>query len=254
MTVTPLAIDRRTLHDALVDRLREMIVSGTLEPGAKIQEQPLCEMFAVSRTPMREALRSLSAEGLVTHVPHRGATVAPITLRDLEHAFPVIAMLEGLAARLAAESMSDADIAEARALQERLEAHHAAGDLPGYYATNEAIHRLIWRAAGNPVLTRMIESLDARIRQARCQANLARARWADAIGEHRRILDELARRDGDAVEATMRHHLENKLVALRRTLGRQEAGGQTARADAGPKIAATRDRPAPGSDTARGDA
>ncbi len=210
------AIERRTLHDELVDRLREMIVTGQLAPGAKIQEQALCDAFDVSRTPMREALRSLSAEGLIEHVPHRGATVKPITLQDLEDAFPVIATLEGLAGRMAAERITDDEIGEARQLQDDLERHCKAEELPGYFATNERIHRLIWRVAANPVLERMLRSLDGRVRQARCLVNLSRERWWEAVDEHREILGHLARRDGDAVEEALTRHIEHKLAALRK--------------------------------------
>lgn len=207
-------IERPTLHDALVDRLRVMIIEAALAPGSKVNEQALCERFSVSRTPLREALRSLAVEGLVVITPRRGATIAPVTRADLEEAFPVVGALEALAGELACANVSDADIARAKELQAQLVSEHQAGDLHGYSTTNAAIHRLIVDAAANPTLKRLLRTVDGRVRRARYLANMSEIRWAAAVAEHEEILSALVARDGARLGAILRRHIANKLAAL----------------------------------------
>lgn len=207
-------IPRGTLHDELVDRLRDLIVAGELAPGSKVNEQALCDRFAVSRTPLREAIRSLAAEGLVVLTPRRGAAIAEVTRQDLEEAFPIVGALEALAGELACQNISDAEVARARRLQELLEAQHRHGDLQGYSATNAEIHRLILSAAENPTLTRMLKSLDGRVRRARYLVNISGARWAAAVAEHHEILEALEARDGAALGRVLKRHIANKLRSL----------------------------------------
>ncbi|MEL6283629.1 MAG: GntR family transcriptional regulator [Pseudomonadota bacterium] len=207
-------IGRGTLHDELVDRLRDMIVEGDLAPGSKVNEQSLCERFAVSRTPLREALRSLAGEGLVVLRPRRGAAIAEVTRQDLEEAFPILGALEALAGELACQKITDAEIDRARALQARLVAHHRAEDLHGYSATNAEIHRLIMSVANNPTLARMLKSLDGRVRRARYLVNMSGARWAAAVAEHEEILAALEDRDSARLGAVLKLHIANKLASL----------------------------------------
>lgn len=211
-------IERGTLHDALVDRLRDLIVRGELAPGSKVNEQALCDLFDVSRTPLREALRSLAAEGLVVLTPRRGASIAKVTRQDLEEAFPILGALEALAGELACQKISEQEIARARRLQEDMQAQHRHGDLEGYSATNAEIHRLILGAADNPTLARMLKSLDARVRRARYLVNLSGARWAAAVAEHEEILAALTARDGARLGAVLKRHIANKLASLQAQL------------------------------------
>lgn len=208
----PIAV--RTLHEELVDRLRALIVDGALEPGAKINEQALCDRFGVSRTPLREALRSLAGEGLVIQTPRRGAAVAAITRSDLEEAFPIVGALEALAGELAAPNLTDADLERARELQKRLEAAHRQNDLAEHRAANDEVHALIQGAAANPTLTRMIQGLDAKVSRARRMANLSADRWAQAVDEHQEILAAMEARDGARLGAVLKRHLANKLSTL----------------------------------------
>lgn len=207
-------IERGTLHDQLVDRLRVLIIEGKLEPGSKVNEQSLCERFAVSRTPLREALRSLASEGLVVLTPRRGASIAEVTRQDLEEAFPIVGALEALAGELACQNITETELARARRLQEQLVAQHRHGDLQGYSATNAEIHRLILKAAGNPTLARMLKSLDGRVRRARYLVNMSGARWAAAVAEHGEILEALEARDGARLGAILKRHIANKLASL----------------------------------------
>lgn len=165
MTVAPGPLDQPTLHEALVDRLRTLIVEAGLEAGETVHEQALSDRVDVSRTPLRE--------GLVVQTPRRGATVAGIRRSDLEEVFPVLASLEATAGELAAHNVTDPGIQRARVLQARLATRHRAGDLDRYTATNAAIHALIADAARNPTLARLLAGLEGRVRCARHRANLS---------------------------------------------------------------------------------
>jgi len=223
--MTPLdrkdAIARRSLHEELSDRLREMIVEGEIEPGARINEMALCARFDVSRTPLREALKVLAREGYVLLTQNRGASVAALTPADLEEAFPVMGALEALAGELACRNATDAEIRAIRALHDRMAAHHRAGERQPYFRLNERIHLAIAEAARNPTLARMQRSLDGRVRRGRYQANISQTRWDQAMAEHEAIIAALVARDGPGLAGVLRMHLENKLAALRGALATQ---------------------------------
>ena len=211
-------IERRSLHAALAERLRAMIVEGEIAPGARIEERALCERFGVSRTPLREAIKVLEREGYVRLTPNRGAAATELTRQDLEEAFPIMGALEALAGELAARQATDERIAAILALHEEMRGRHRAGDRPAYFALNERIHLAIAEASGNATLERMQRSLDGRVRRGRYQANMSRERWDQAMAEHEAIAEALSARDGPRLGAILRLHLENKLGALRAAL------------------------------------
>lgn len=208
-------IPRRSLHDELAKRLRNQIVEGALEPGAKISEKDLCAAFEVSRTPLREALKVLAREGLVVLTPHRGAHVAPLTVADLEQAFPVIGALEALAGELACERANDGEIREISALHKRMETAYKARDRKRYFRLNQQIHEAMARAARNPVLDQMREMLAGRVARARYYANISMPRWEQAMMEHEEILMALEARDGGRLGQVLKDHLAHKLETLR---------------------------------------
>lgn len=207
-------IERRALHEDLAEHLRRAIIHGELAPGERISEKALCEQFAVSRTPVREALKILSAEGLVQLNQNRGAAVTELTRRDLEDAFPVMGALEALAGELAARNATDAQIGRMRVLQERMVAMYNKGDRRGYFRINEEIHQLILTAADNAFLARLIRTVSVQVRRARYQANLSPERWAQAVAEHEEILDAFEKRSAARLSRLLKHHLANKLAAL----------------------------------------
>lgn len=213
---TPLA--RPSLHDELVTRLRQAVVEGVLEPGAKIPEQELCENLGVSRTPLREALKVLANEGLVVLEPNRGARIAQITMEEMEAAFPVIAVLEGLAGELACARASDEEVAAIVARHEDMFRAYGAGDRQSYFKANRDIHGALFAATRNPVLQHHYTMLSARVDRARLLANVSDARWAEAVAEHRVIVEAVAERDGDRLSAVLKSHLNNKLAALKKAL------------------------------------
>ena len=174
-----------TLHGALLGQLRTMIVQGDLEPGARVPERALCQRFAVSRTPLREALKVLAAEELVVLLPNRGARIATLDETQLHHLFEVIGLLEAEAGRLAAPRIAPDALAEVQSMHYRMRAHFLRAELPEYFALNQAIHAAILQATGNPVLIATYASLAGRITRARYITNRARPdRWAQAMEEH----------------------------------------------------------------------
>ena len=211
-------IERRPLHNELAERLRHLIVEGDLAPGEKLSERDLCSRFGVSRTPLREALKVLSAEGLVRLIPHRGAAVSKLTLEDLEEAFPIMGALEAVAGELACRHIIDAEVAELGAIHAEMVAAYRACDLGGYFALNQRIHEAILRAARNPTLAQMQRGLAGRVRRARYMANMSADRWAEAVREHEAILEALTARDGEQLARLLKTHLANKLVTVREAL------------------------------------
>ncbi len=165
----------------------------------------------MSRTPLREALKVLAAEGLVQLLPNRGARIATLDEEQLKHPFEVIAALEAEAGRLACGRITEDALAEIQSLHYRMYAHFLRQELPGYFDLNQSIHGAILRAAGNPVLLATHCSLAGRITRARYLSNRLRlSRWKAAMDEHEGILDALCRRDGPHLGSLLAQHLENK--------------------------------------------
>ncbi|MCB1482103.1 MAG: GntR family transcriptional regulator [Rhodobiaceae bacterium] len=217
-------IERRTLYDELVERVRGLVVEGALQPGEKIPERELCERFGVSRTPLREALKVLASDGLVQLTPNRGATVARLTVEDLEDVFPVMGALEALAGELACHNITDEQIAEIQDVHRKMVACYEARMLPEYFQLNQRIHELILEAAGNRTLSAQYSSLAQRIRRARFMANASDARWKQAVSEHEEIISALESRNGEALASILKLHLNNKFHSVRKWLISQENG------------------------------
>ncbi len=213
-----LPIRRRSLHDELVERLRLLIIEGDLAPGSKISEKDLSDLFAVSRTPLREALKVLAREGLVELSPNRGASVAALTLEDLEEAFPVMGALEALSGELACRFITARELAAVERQHAAMLEAYEQRDMPNYFKYNQAIHQAILEAARNPTLSQMQGGLAGRIRRARYMANMSDDRWAKAVEEHEAILQALQARDGDRLAKILKQHLSNKLETVREHL------------------------------------
>lgn len=209
-------IIRPSLHTELVDRLRELIIEDQLEPGEKIPERTLCESFAVSRTPLREALKVLASEGLVKLEPNRGARVTRVTIEELSMAFPVLAALEAVAGELACKRIKAAEISAIRRYHDAMMRHFEKGDRSAYFKANQKIHDAILAAAGNAILSQQHQSVATIVRRARYLANADGQRWAQAISEHVEILEALQARDGSRLANLMRQHQENKFASLLR--------------------------------------
>ncbi|MGI9372556.1 MAG: GntR family transcriptional regulator, partial [Hyphomicrobiales bacterium] len=160
-------IPRPSLHAELVERIRGLIVDSTLPAGSKIPEKDLCAKFGVSRTPMREALKVLAVDGLVSLEPNRGAWVSKLTIQELEEVFPVMGALEALSGEQACKHITSEEFAVIEDLHNQMVLHFQNKDLDRYFHTNQQIHEVILAAAKNATLSAQYRSLATRVRQAR---------------------------------------------------------------------------------------
>lgn len=209
-----ISIPRQVLHQEVAVRLRQRIVEGQLAPGAKLNERELAELLNVSRTPLREAIRMLAAEGLVELLPNRGAVVAQMSAQDVADTFEVIAGLEGQSGELAAQRITEAELAEIRALHYEMMAAYTRRDLPTYYRLNAQIHAQINTAARNPVLAQTWRTVNARLQALRFRSNFDEAKWKRAVKEHERMVELLAARDSAGLRALLVEHLMHKRDAV----------------------------------------
>lgn len=209
-----LSSERRTLPGPIAERLRELIIEGDLPSGSRLNERELCERLGVSRTPLREALRRLSHDGLVTLIPNRGAFVTEMSREAVRESFEIMAALEALACELACQHIGDAEVAEIEAMTYEMMACHARRDLPEYYRLNRAIHQRIAAAARNSLLDQMSHTLNLRIQNLRFRSNLDQHKWDAAVREHQKMVELLRARDGAALARLMREHLRHKADAV----------------------------------------
>ena len=221
-------IARLQLHDQVVARLRTMLVEGRIPPGAKLNERELCEQLRVSRTPLREAIKLLAAEGLVDLLPNRGAVAVKLTEADILNTFEVLASLEGLSGELAAQRITDEELAELRATHYEMLACFARRDLSGYYRLNAKVHTAINDATRNPVLTNTYRSINARVQSLRFRTNQNEAKWKHAVGEHEQMVEAFGKRDGAALRAVLVEHLLRKRDTVLELMRAGEIGPITA--------------------------
>lgn len=211
-------IARHSLHEAVTERIREMITEGAFPPGSRLPERILCERLVISRTPLREAMKVLATEGLLEIAPNKGARVVGLTVADVDELFPVMGALEALAGELAARRITDAEIAEIRVLHYQIALHHTRGERVPYFRSNQNIHEKILDAARNPTLSAAYRNLAGRIRGARFAANMSPARWAQAMAEHAEMLAALEDRDGPRLSEILKRHLHNKCETVKEAL------------------------------------
>ena len=211
-------IQRLTLHEELVERLRDLIVQDGLKPGEKVPEKDLCETFGVSRTPLREALKVLASEGFVVLEANRGARVARVTRKELEDSFALIAVLEQLAGEQACRHIDDQTIARIEERHAAMVSAYAKRDRERYFQANQDIHQDVIRASANSLLAAHHKLLDARVRRARFLVNLSEDRWTQAVEEHGAMMECLRRRDGEGLGQLMKRHMLNKCAAYLKAL------------------------------------
>lgn len=194
--------------------LRNMIVTGVLAPGERLNERDLCVRLDVSRTPVREAIKTLTQEGLLRAMPNRSPVVASLDAEETLALIDVVSAIEALAGELAATRITDQQIAELGILHSTMSHHHSCRDLPGYFEANKAFHRTIVECSGNPVLLWVWDLLALRIDRARYASNLWPTRWQEAVTEHGEILSRLTARDCAGSAAAMREHVRTGLSVV----------------------------------------
>lgn len=202
-------IERKPLHELVAGRVRDMIIEGRLPPGDPVNESRLCAELGVSRTPMREAVRTLAGEGLIVLRPGRSTIVRTFTASEVKGMLEVIAELETLAGRKACQNASDTEIADIRATHDAMMAHYRAGDRLPYYKLNQQIHSMIVACSSNSTLVEMHNLLQARMKRIRFIGHSAPEDWLDAVAEHEEMITALEKRHVGALADVLRRHIEN---------------------------------------------
>jgi DNA-binding GntR family transcriptional regulator len=207
-----------SLRERIATHLREAIVSGDLPAKTRLMEPELARRLGVSRTPLREAIRQLEAEGFLSTIPRMGTFVAEVTARDLEDVYAIRAVLEGLAARQAAEQ-TDGASAGLRTLLTELA--RKTTDYREYHEASGRFHEAVLTASGNQRLQALYHTLTHQVARLR-RLSLAVARRPEvSLREHRRIASAILRGRGPEAERLMRSHVEGALAIVRRRIRRQ---------------------------------
>jgi DNA-binding GntR family transcriptional regulator len=212
-------IQRRYLHDEVADRLRELILSGELEPKARVNELELCERFGTSRTPLREAIKILSSEGLVELLPNRGARVATLNAAEIDDMVQVVAGLEAIAAELACQRATPDEIEAIARQTDAMVTTWKARDETGYFTINRAIHEAIMKTSRNGALIAIYLSLSSRIQRMRYTAHKTPEQWKRAMDEHLAMVVHLKARDGVKLAQVMKEHIRGKAEVIAANYG-----------------------------------
>jgi len=207
-------VERLRLHDTVVEHLRNLIVESILVPGMKLNERELCETLGISRTPLREAMKVLAAEGLIEISPNRGASVLKMSENEIWETFEAISGIEAFSGELACERITPVELAEIKALHYAMLACKAQNDLPGYYARNREIHDRINAAARNEVLRQTYLGLNRRLQALRFRSNFNSQKWDRAAHEHDEMIQALEAKDGKRLSSILRSHLLSKRDAV----------------------------------------
>jgi len=194
-------------HLRVIVWLRDRIVQEVYPPGSRLPEPAICEQLGISRTPLRDALKVLAAERLVTLHPNRGAVVTEVSLAEVDHAMTVMASLEALGAQLFCAAASAEDMAQVQELTRALRGYYEARDLIGYFKVNQALHAAILNGAGNPALSELMIGLTNRFARQRLASNRSDERWLRAVLEHEHLALVLADRNGVLAAQMMSAHV-----------------------------------------------
>ncbi len=207
----PRPLAPRALYLEVAERLRQQIYAGELPAGSWIDEQALTAAYGISRTPLREALKVLAAEGLVTMKLRRGAYVTEVSAEDVAKVYHLLSLLESDAARTAARQASDQDLAQLARLHEQLERQVRQRD--AFFATNEAFHLALLEAAGNRWALQLVNDLRKLMKLHRHHSLLQRGRLVDSLAEHRALMQALLQRQPDEAARLMQEHFASGLKA-----------------------------------------
>ena len=209
--MSALPLSNRALYEEVAELLRERIFKQELAPGSWIDELRLAEEYGISRTPLREALKVLAAEGLVTMKVRRGAYVTEVSERDLREVYHLLSLLESDAAGVVASQASALQLAELQALHEELEAQE--GDREGFFRINEAFHRKLLAMADNRWREQMVSDLRKVLKLNRHHSLLKTGRIEESLAEHRALMQALHEQDAALAVQRMREHFKNGLEA-----------------------------------------
>lgn len=209
--MTPKTLTPRALYEQVAEQLRQRIFQRELEPGAWIDELKIAEEYGISRTPLREALKVLAAEGLVTMKLRRGAYVTEVSQTDLLQVYHLLALLESDAASELARAATDEQITELQALHDALEA--AVADRDEFFSANERFHMRVLDMLNNKWLSQMVADLRKVMKLNRHNSLFKSGRVEESLQEHRDLMAALAARNAEAAQACVKLHFKNGLAA-----------------------------------------
>lgn len=194
----------QTLREKILETIREAILRGTFKPGEKVPEPELAERFGISRTPIREAFRQLESEGYLTVVPRKGAVVTALSERDVEEFYSIKSILEGYAARIAADRLSEKDIERLTTINNRLQQLAKDGDVKTFFRVHNEFHELFIRAAGNDKLAELIGQLVLKFNRLRMTSLSLPGRMEISVEEHHKIIEAFRAHNGEAADNLVR--------------------------------------------------
>ena len=195
----------QTLREKILETIRDAILKGTLKPGERVSEPDLAERFGISRTPIREAFRQLESEGYLQVVPRKGAVVASLSARDIEEFYAIKIILEGFAARMAAEKLTGKEIERLESINERLHKIAEEGDVKTFFRVHNEFHEVFIKAAGNEKLSEMINQLVMKFKRLRLASLSQPGRMAVSIEDHQDMIQAFKDRDGNRADSLVRH-------------------------------------------------
>lgn len=205
--LVPVKLDSyKPLREIVLEALREAIVNGVLIPGERLMEIQLAEEMGVSRTPVREAIRKLELEGFVVMIPRKGAYVAGVSFKDVKDVFEIRAALEGLAAGLAAEKVTQEEIEQ---MERALHYEREPDSLEEMVQSDTDFHALLYKASRNERLINILANLREQIQRFRTTSLAVPGRVKNAIQEHRAMVDAIARHDVEDAQSLASTHIEN---------------------------------------------
>ena len=208
----------KTIRGQVYQILRDEICKGRYEPGFWLQETELAEHLGVSRSPIREALRQLVADGLVVEIPNKGVFVKKFTSRDIDEIFDMRLMLESYAIQNSRSRMTSARLESLFDILDRMEKTHAAGDLEEYTRYDELLHNRIVDIADNSLVKSTYDRVRSMNQQFRVLSLTSRKRFSESLVEHRQIIQSLAIGDTTTALQTNAQHLELARISIKEHL------------------------------------
>lgn len=206
--------DYKTLREVIFNTIREAIIMGELKPGERLMEVHLAEKMGVSRTPIREAIRKLELEGLVTMVPRKGAHVAMLSAKDIMDVLEVRSSLDGLATALSAERIMDNELKELENTGKQFRSYAEKGNLLGSIKKDVEFHDVIYRSSRNDRLIQIANNLREQVHRFRVIYMKDYSSYSDLINEHMEIFEAIYSRDPERARKAAQEHIKNQEAAI----------------------------------------
>lgn len=223
--LVPVTLDNyKPLREIVFETLREAIINAVLKPGERLMEIQLAEEMGVSRTPVREAIRKLELEGFVVMVPRKGAYVAGISIKDIADVFEIRAALEGLAAGLAAERITEEELEQLERILVKIGECVQNNDLEKLIEVDTEFHDTLYKACRNERLVQIVSNLREQIQRARTASLSTPGRSKYALEEHKKIVEAVSERNVELSQMLAREHIENAENAMLDVLNNKGIG------------------------------